>query len=173
MTKLTAKQQRFVEEYLIDCNATKAAARAGYSQKTAHRIGAENMQKPAIKKAIADAQAQLSEVTNISAQRVIKEVARIALFDVRKLFDADGMPLPVNLLDDDTAAAIGGIKTVTIGNTESGLGEIREYKVTDKGQALEKLMKHLGLYEKDNEQKNQGLAESLTEAIARVKSGGR
>lgn len=49
MAKLTAKQQRFCDEYLIDLNATQAAIRAGYSKKTANRIGAENLTKPVIR----------------------------------------------------------------------------------------------------------------------------
>ena len=52
---MTAKQQLFVDEYLIDLNATQAALRAGYSEKTARSIGAENLSKPDIEKAIADA----------------------------------------------------------------------------------------------------------------------
>ncbi len=55
MANLTPKQQRFVEEYLIDLNATQAAIRAGYSEKTANEIGAENLAKPSIAKAIQDA----------------------------------------------------------------------------------------------------------------------
>ena len=47
--RLTAKQQRFIEEYLIDLNATQAAIRAGYSPKTAREIGAENLSKPHIR----------------------------------------------------------------------------------------------------------------------------
>lgn len=53
MAKLTAKQQRFCDEYLIDLNATQAAIRAGYSRKTANRIGTENLSKPVIKEYIA------------------------------------------------------------------------------------------------------------------------
>ena len=54
-TKLTPKQNRFVEEYLIDLCATRAAVRAGYSEKTARQIGSENLSKPAIQEAIAEA----------------------------------------------------------------------------------------------------------------------
>lgn len=50
--KLTAKQQRFCDEYLIDLNATQAAIRAGYSEKAARQIGTENMSKPAIREYI-------------------------------------------------------------------------------------------------------------------------
>ena len=58
MGKLTNKQARFVDEYLIDLNATQAAIRAGYSEKTARQSGAENLSKPVIKKAIEERMAE-------------------------------------------------------------------------------------------------------------------
>lgn len=72
---LTPKQQRFVEEYLIDRNATQAAIRAGYSQKTAYAIGNENLNKPEIAKAIREAIENLSERTRITQDRVLEEIA--------------------------------------------------------------------------------------------------
>ena len=54
MEKLTAKQKRFCDEYLKDMNAKQAAIRAGYSEKTAHSIGNENLKKPELKKYITD-----------------------------------------------------------------------------------------------------------------------
>lgn len=58
MAKLTAKQQRFCDEYLIDLNATQAAIRAGYSKKTAYSIGVENLKKPELKKYIDERMAE-------------------------------------------------------------------------------------------------------------------
>lgn len=72
--KLTAKQARFVEEYLIDLNATQAAIRAGYSEKTAAVIGAENLIKPNIAQAIAEAQTKRSERTEITQDYVLKSI---------------------------------------------------------------------------------------------------
>ncbi len=69
---LTAKQQRFVEEYLVDLNATQAAIRAGYSEKTAQAIGSENLTKPLIAEAIAEARALKSEELSIAAKDVLK-----------------------------------------------------------------------------------------------------
>lgn len=71
---LTPKQQRFVDEYLIDLNATKAAIRAGYSEKTAAVIGNENLIKPYIADAIAKAQAERTQRTEISQDYVIKTI---------------------------------------------------------------------------------------------------
>ena len=75
--KLTPKQNRFVEEYLIDLNATKTAVRAGYSEKTARQIGSENLSKPAIQEAIARAKRDRSEATKIDAEWVLKQAVEL------------------------------------------------------------------------------------------------
>ena len=75
--KLTPKQNRFVEEYLLDLNATKSAARAGYSEKTARQIGSENLSKPAIQEAIARAKRDRSEATKIDAEYVLRRLHQI------------------------------------------------------------------------------------------------
>lgn len=81
MPKLTEKQKRFCEEYLIDFNATQAALRAGYSQKTAYSIGDENLRKPEIQSEIQALIKKRSERTGISADTVITELAKIAFSD--------------------------------------------------------------------------------------------
>ena len=65
---MTPKQSRFVEEYLIDLNATQAAVRAGYSKKTARAIASENLAKPNIQEAVAKAKRERSEATKIDGQ---------------------------------------------------------------------------------------------------------
>ena len=74
---LTAKQERFVEEYLIDLNATQAAIRAGYSKKTARQAGAENLAKPVISEAIEAAKAERSEETKIDAAYVLRQAVKL------------------------------------------------------------------------------------------------
>jgi len=70
MAGLTDQQQRFVEEYLIDLNATQAAIRAGYSEKTADSIGLQLLRKTQVAEAIADAKAERSEQTQIDAENL-------------------------------------------------------------------------------------------------------
>mgnify|MGYP004662772427 CR=1 FL=1 len=72
MAELTAKQQRFYNEYLIDLNATQAAIRAGYSKKTANRIGTENLSKPVIREYIAQRMAE-KEASLIADQNEVLE----------------------------------------------------------------------------------------------------
>lgn len=74
---LNPKQQRFVAEYLKDLNATQAAIRAGYSEKTARAIGAENLTKPDIAAAIAKGQAKIAEKLAICAEDLIRDVVQI------------------------------------------------------------------------------------------------
>jgi len=70
-TKLTPKQSRFIEEYLIDLNATQAAIRAGYSEKTAQMIGWENLRKPLIAEAISKAAQKRTECTEITQDLIL------------------------------------------------------------------------------------------------------
>ena len=69
---LTPKQRRFVDEYLVDLNATQAARRAGYSERTAAAIGAENLRKPQIAAAIEQAQGARSERARVTQDMVLK-----------------------------------------------------------------------------------------------------
>ena len=79
---MTAKQDRFVEEYLVDLNATQAALRAGYSEKTAMVIGSENLKKPEINKAVADALNARRLRTEVTQDRVLEELALVAFADM-------------------------------------------------------------------------------------------
>ena len=78
MANLTPKQQRFVEEYLIDLNATQAAIRSGYSEKTAQEIGSENLSKPMVAKAIAEAQEKLSNKAQVTVEMVVQGLLKEA-----------------------------------------------------------------------------------------------
>ncbi len=125
--KLTAKQKLFVDEYLIDLNASAAARRAKYSPRTAFRIGQENLQKPAIQAAIQLRMADREKRTEITQDRVLQEYARIAFLDPRKLVDENGNPLPLHKLSDDVAAAIAGLDARRMAGEEGAAFEILKY----------------------------------------------
>jgi phage terminase small subunit len=76
--KLTEKQKRFVEEYLIDLNATQAAIRAGYSENTARFIGAENLTKPNIQSEIEKSMNERSKRTEITSDYVLGSLKKVA-----------------------------------------------------------------------------------------------
>lgn len=84
MAKLTAKQERFCREYIIDLNATQAAIRAGYSKKTANRIASENLSKLDIQKKIQELQQERAERTEITQDKVLKELAGIGFAPITK-----------------------------------------------------------------------------------------
>mgnify|MGYP000964449099 CR=1 FL=1 len=130
--KLTAKQIRFVDEYLVDFNATQAAIRAGYSKKTAAFIGAENLKKPKIAEEIARRQKDLQRRTEVTQDRVVKELARVAFADASVVCVTD-----FDKLTEDQRAAIQGIKPTNFG---------WEIKLCDKIKALELLGRHIGMF---------------------------
>lgn len=78
MSELTSKQLKFCEEYLVDLNATQAAIRAGYSEKTAKEIGCENLTKPNIAEKVAELKAQRSARVEITADYVISSLHKVA-----------------------------------------------------------------------------------------------
>lgn len=84
MAKLTDKQKRFVDEYLIDCNATQAAIRAGYSEKTADRIGHENLKKLEISKAISEKMNAKQKETIMKQDEVLELLTSIARGEAQK-----------------------------------------------------------------------------------------
>ena len=149
--KLTPKQKRFVSEYLIDLNATQAAIRAGYSQKTAHSIGQENLTKPEIMQELEKAMQKRQQRTEITQDRVLQEYARLAFFDPRKLFDSDGTPKPIEALDDDTAAALSGLEVREefegAGENRTFVGYTKKYKLANKLGALDSLARHLDMFD--------------------------
>lgn len=143
MAKLTAKQQQFVEEYLIDLNATQAAIRAGYSPNTAYSIGNENLNKPEIRARIDKAMAERSKRTGVNADRVIQELARIAFVNAPNVVDTNSATVKANATEDDTAA-IASVKVKIVDGDFSSVE--REVKFADKLKALELLGKHLGMF---------------------------
>ncbi len=74
---MTKKQQRFCDEYLVDCNATQAAIRAGYSAKTAYSIGVENLKKPELKSYIEQRMQEMQDKTVASAEEVIQYLSSV------------------------------------------------------------------------------------------------
>jgi phage terminase small subunit len=146
---LTKRQQRFVEEYLIDLNATQAAIRAGYSPNSARDIGSENLTKPHIRARVDEALAERSKRTGINADRVVRELARIAFVNAADVINFDSATLSENASEDDTAA-IASVKVKTI-PTQEGEGVECEIRLADKIKALELLGKHLGMFTADSE----------------------
>src|SRR5690349_2222505 len=99
--KLTPRQQRFVDEYLIDLNGTQAAIRAGYSPKAANEIAAENLAKASVKARVDRAIAHRVNRVHVKQDRVVQELLRIALANPSQAFDASGALLPIHEMPED------------------------------------------------------------------------
>lgn len=140
--KLNPKQQHFVEEYLIDLNATQAAIRAGYSPKTATAIASENLSKPSISAAIACAMAERSKRTGITQDRILEELAKVAFIKLTDIVDDTGK-IKAGATDEDRAC-IESIKYKRT-DTDTGYSEEREVKASSKLKAIELLMRHTGM----------------------------
>jgi phage terminase small subunit len=141
---MTPKQERFVKEYMIDLNATQAAIRAGYSEKTAEQQGYQLLQNTSVSAAVAKAMKKRGDKLEITADRVLLEMARLAFSDPRKLLKADGTFKAPSDWDDDTAASVASLEVSHLAGTSTI--ETSKIKVWDKNSALEKLAKHLDLY---------------------------
>lgn len=160
MAKLTKKNEVFCEEYLIDLNATQAAIRAGYSVDSAGSIGSELLKKPEIRARIDKAMAERSKRTGINADRVLRELGRLAFVDPSAVIDMTTAEVKPDATPDDRAA-IAGMKVKYVPHKdfdENGDPIVeqaieREVRLCDKLKALELCGRHLGMF-KDNPEAN-------------------
>ena len=143
MIALTNKQKRFCDEYLIDCNATQAAIRAGYSINNADKIGSELLGKTRVSEAISKAMAERSRRTGISQDRVVNELAKIAFVNMLDVVDEEGRIR--STASEDDLACIESIKHKESSSINGDSTE-REVKIASKLKALELLGKHLGMW---------------------------
>lgn len=144
MRKLSPKQQRFVDEYLVDLNATQAAIRAGYSAKTAAQIGERLLRKVEVQAALSERMKARETRTEITQDRVLKELSRIAFGTSRDVmtWGPGGVKLRDSgeLTEDEAAMVSEASEAVT------AAGGTLKLKTHDKVKALELLGKHLGMF---------------------------
>lgn len=164
MAKLTNKQKKFIDEYLVDLNATQAAIRAGYKEKTAYRTGAENLRKPQIQREIQKRMQERQQRTEVTQDMVVKELAAIAFAKATDYVEIRSNGVfgtvvikPTTNLSDQQIRAIAGIK--------EGANGI-EIKLNDKEKALELLGRHLGMWNDKLDIKTPAIDESIKEMEA-------
>jgi len=141
------RHARFVTEYLEDQNATQAYIRAGYSPRGAAASGAKLLRNPKVARAIRERQAARLERAELTADRVLEELRRLALVDARTFFDDRGNLKPVSGLTAEQGAALASFE-VLIKNAEAGDGKqdvVHKLKLWDKVRSLETLAKHFKL----------------------------
>ena len=144
--KLTAKQARFIEEYLVDLNATQAAIRSGYSKKTAGAIGEQNLKKLEIKAALQVEMDKRAKRTGITADDILQFWANIALTPITEYYDQgpDGALVP-KAIADMSPAAIQALQSVSYHCDSEGNGRVSFSKL-DAMKASEHAAKHLGMF---------------------------
>ena len=178
---LTEKQERFVEEYLVDLNATQAAIRAEYSSKTAYSMGQRLLKNVEVQAAIQQAKQKRSQRTEITQDMVLKELSKIAFANGTDFAKVVCREVPMTTVDED-----GNLQTVTkrqqlveIKDTEmvnpekrAAISSIKEGKYGieissyDKVKALELLGKHLGMFDSRAPQKTEGESNLLEQLVA-------
>jgi phage terminase small subunit len=167
---LTPKQQRFVEEYLIDLNATQAAIRAGFSEATAAEQGYQLLHKTSVIDAIAEAKAARSERTQITADMVVAELARIGFSNMGNYARWNGSGVDLvdsSTLNDDALRCVSEVS-----QTVTAEGGTVKFKLHDKKGALDSLGRHLGMFQDNLNLKGElSIADRISKARERAGSG--
>ena len=150
---LTPKQKIFADEYLIDLNATRAYKMAYPNvtkEETAAAAGARLLRNVKVEEYIQERMKDREKRTEITQDMVLKELAKVGFFDIRRLFDDSGKPLDITGLDNETAACIVVLEVMDIyegtGDDKEFVGYIKKYKLSDKLKALEMIGRHLGMF---------------------------
>lgn len=150
---MTDAQKRFCDEYLIDLNATRAYKVAYPNCKkdeTASAAGSRMLGNVKVQEYISKKQKEIEKRTEVTQDMVIKELAKIAFLDIRKLYTENGQLKNVTDIDDDTAGAISSLETLEeydgYGDDREKIGDTQKVKLLDKTKALELLGRHLGIF---------------------------
>lgn len=168
---LNARQQLFVKEYLKDLNATAAAKRAGYSEKTAYSIGQENLNKPEIAEAVAVAFAARSERTEIDADWVLTRLAEEATADAADLYEENGTLKPIQDWPGVwRTGLVAGLDTVqeyeTVDGKKERVGCVTKIKLSDRIKRIELIGKHIGVQAfSEKHQLEHGVSDAMKEIL--------
>lgn len=174
---MTDAQKRFCDEYLIDLNATRAYKVAYTNCKkdeTARANGSRLLTKANIQIYVADKIKEREQRTEITQDMVIKELAKIAFLDIRKLYTENGQLKNIADMDSETAGAISSLETLEeyegYGDDREKIGDTQKVKLLDKTKALELLGRHLGIFNdkidvnvKEKEEKKNAISDILNQ----------
>lgn len=174
---MTDAQKRFCDEYLIDLNATRAYKVAYPNCKkdeTAKSAGSRLLTNVNVQNYISEKMKEREKRTEVTQDMVIKELAKIAFLDIRKLYTENGQLKNVADIDDDTAGAISSLETLEeydgYGDEREKIGDTQKVKLLDKTKALELLGRHLGIFNdkldvnvKEKEEKKNAISDILNQ----------
>ena len=174
---MTDAQKRFCDEYLIDLNATRAY-KVAYSRckkdETANVNGSKLLRNTKVQEYISERMKEREQRTEITQDMVIKELAKIAFLDIRKLYTENGQLKNIADIDSDTAGAISQLETLEeyegYGDDREKIGDTQKVKLLDKTKALELLGRHLGIFNdkmdvnvKEKEEKKNAISDILNQ----------
>lgn len=152
--KLTPKQERFIQEYLIDLNASAAARRAGYSSRSADDIGQQLLGKTHIASAIARAKAQRADETKVNAKLILELLHEIVIRDPAELYDEDRKMKPIDKWPLHWRRMLTGLKK-------------GEFRFDNRQKAIELLGRHVGVRAFKDTLENRGEIKILVEYVDR------
>jgi len=157
--KLTDKQELFCREYIIDLNAAQASLRAGYSEKTAGVIGAENLSKPMIQARIAELMANRAESISIDAKYVLNRLVQIDQMDVSDILNDDLSIKPLRDWPKSWRTTLSGLDIHALASGDNDISIIKKIKWPDKVKNLELLGRHVNVRAFEKEQDNTDAAD--------------
>ena len=177
---MTDAQKRFCDEYLIDLNATRAYKVAYPNCKkddTARANSSRLLTKANIQEYISEKQKEIEKRTEVTQDMVIKELAKIAFLDIRKLYTENGQLKNIADIDDETAGAISSLETLEeydgYGDDREKIGDIQKVKLLDKTKALELIGRHLGIFNDKldvNVKEKQEKKNAISDILSQMKS---
>ncbi|WP_142783366.1 terminase small subunit [Changchengzhania lutea] len=166
--KLTPKKKRFCQEYVKDLNGKQAAIRSGYSIKTAENQASRLLRSVKVKEYIKKLQKDIRERNKMNVDDCVQMLSLMSKFDVADIFNDDGTMKLLKDIPKDTRLVIEGLDIDEIKDGPVTVGYTKKLKLSSRRANIIELMKHLGGYEKDNNQK-----ESNNVVIFNIPDNGR
>jgi phage terminase small subunit len=151
---LNPKQEAFCQQYIIDMNATQAAKRAGYSKKTARQHGARLLTDVHISKRIQELKEEAAKRNELTADDIIQELKALGFWSIKDFLNKNNSCKDLSTLDKKILRPVVGIKVTELIINKRTREVKTELKLADKRAALVDLGRHIGIFEKDNEQKS-------------------
>lgn len=154
MKELHEKKKRFCEEYVKDFNAARAYRDAGYAAKDARINASLLLNKPEVQEYLSGLIGDIRQRNDMEVDAIVQELKKIAFADMADYWSEDNRPRPVHDIPKDARMALDTYQDDSI-PTKSGTRKYRKIKLNSKLDAIEKLMRYFGAYEKDNKQKSE------------------
>lgn len=168
---ISARQRRFIEEYIVDGNGTQAAIRAGYSRNTANEQASRLLAKINIRAEVERLQQEAAQRAGVTLDWIMERYKRIANADIRKAFKPDGTLKAVHELDDETAAALSGIDVEQLKAGVAEIGRTTKVRRWDPTKALDSLTRMLGGFKDRVEHSGAVAIENLVNASLGAEDG--